>query len=99
MDKMYIEYLKEKDRKARERLEGYINIFISLDESREVLRVKHEEIGDRVILVIYDRNNQVLDKINVTGNSIHATMTEFYRYMAKGEKCFGLIAMQRSKTC
>ena len=99
MDKMYIEYLKEKDRKARERLEGYINTFISLDESREILRVKHEEIGERVILVIYDRNNQVLDKINVTGNSIHATMTEFYRYMAKGEQCFGLFAKQRSKTC
>lgn len=99
MDKMYIEYLKEKDRKARERLEGYINTFISLDESREVLRVKHEEIGDRVILVIYDLNNQVLDKINVTRNSIHATMTEFYRYMAKGEQCFGLFAKQRSKTC
>lgn len=68
-------------------------------ESREVLRVKHEEIGDRVILVIYGLNNQVLDKINVTGNSIHATMTEFYRYMAKGEKCFGLCKRQRSKTC
>ena len=99
MDKMYIEYLKEKDRKARERLEGYIRNFVSIDPDCEVLRVEHEEIGDRVILVIYDRNNQVLDKINVTGNSIHATMTEFYRYMAKGEKCFGLCKRQRSKTC
>lgn len=99
MDKMYIEYLKEKDRKARERLEGYIRNFVSIDPDCEVLRVEHEESGDRVILVIYDRNNQVLDKINVTGNSIHATMTEFYRYMAKGEQCFGLCKRQRSKTC
>lgn len=99
MDKMYIEYLKEKDRKARERLEGYINTFISLDESREVLRVEHEEIGERIFLVIFDMNNNEIDRINVTANSKHATMTEFYRYMANGEQCFGLCKRQRSKTC
>ena len=90
MDKMYIEYLKEKDRKARERLEGYINTFISLDESREVLRVGHEEIGERIFLVIFDMNNNEVDRINVTANSKHATMMEFFRYMARGVKCFGL---------
>ena len=47
MDKMYIEYLKEKDRKERERLENYINTFLSIDESRDVLRVEHEEQGER----------------------------------------------------
>lgn len=99
MDKMYIEYLKDKDRKAREQLENYINTFLSIDESRDVLRVEHEEQGERIILVIYDMYGNEKDKINVTGNSIHATMTEFYRYMAKGEKCFGLFAKQRSKTC
>ncbi len=31
---------------------------------------------------------EVLDKINVTGNSIHATMTGLSLYMAKGEKCW-----------
>jgi hypothetical protein len=90
MDKMYIEYLKELDRKARERLEGYINTFISLDSSREVLRVEHEEIGERIFLVIFDMDNSEIARINVTGNSIHATMMEFFRYMARGVKCFGL---------
>ena len=90
MDKMYIEYLKEKDRKARERLENYINTFLSIDESRDVLRVEHEEQGERIILVIYDMCGNEKDRIDVTANSIHATVTEFFRYMAKGEKCFGL---------
>lgn len=45
MDKMY---------KARERLENYINTFLSIDDSRDILRVAHEEQGERVILVIYD---------------------------------------------
>lgn len=30
------------------------------------------------------------DKIDVTANSIHATITEFFRYMGKGQECFGL---------
>lgn len=90
MDKMYIEYLKEKDRKARERLENYINTLLSIDESRDVLRVEHEEYGERTILVIYDMCGHEKDKIDVTANSIHATITEFFRYMGKGQECFGL---------
>jgi hypothetical protein len=90
MDKMYIEYLKEKDRKARERLENYINTFLSIDESRDVFRVAHEEVGNRVDLIIYDFDNNEIDKINVTANSVHATITEFFRYMGKGQECFGL---------
>ena len=90
IDKMYIEYLKEKDRRARERLENYINTFLSIDESRDVLRVEHEEQGERIILVIYDMCGNEKDKIDVTANSIHATITEFFRYMGKGQECFGL---------
>lgn len=90
MDKMYSEYLKEKDRKARERLENYINTFLSIDDSRDVFRVAHEEVGNRVDLIIYDFDNNEIDKINVTANSVHATITEFFRYMGKGQECFGL---------
>lgn len=81
MDKMY---------KARERLENYINTFLSIDDSRDILRVAHEEQGERVILVIYDMCGNEKDRINVTANSTHATITEFYRYMGKGQECFGL---------
>ena len=67
--KMYLEYLKEKDRKARERLENYINTFLSIDDSRDILRVAHEEQDESVILVIYDMCGNEKDRINVTANS------------------------------
>lgn len=82
------EVLIAQDRFERKRLTDAINLLNSLDTSSEIEHVRIIECEDskrntrELVIDFYDDSQA---RINITSNSVHAILKEYYLYVSTGE--------------